>query len=132
MRKQEIINCPKCGQEFEKYNKWGDERKFCSRSCANSHIHTKKSKNKISKSLKKYFKENQHVSLKDNMSVEDIRRAAIIRDRMQGRGHDVLLEASGNINLHNIASYAATGVDIISLGTLTKDIHSFDFSLEVR
>ena len=39
------------------------------------------------------------------------------------------LEASGGINLDNIATYAATGVDRISIGTLTKDIKAVDLSM---
>ena len=57
MKKQEIIKCPKCSTEFEKYNKWGDARKFCSRKCANSKKHSNETKEKISKMLKgKYTK----------------------------------------------------------------------------
>lgn len=39
------------------------------------------------------------------------------------------LEASGGITLNNIADIAATKVDYISIGTLTKDIQSVDLSL---
>lgn len=40
-----------------------------------------------------------------------------------------LLEASGNINLENIRQIAATGVDRISIGALTKDIAAIDLSM---
>jgi nicotinate-nucleotide pyrophosphorylase (carboxylating) len=39
------------------------------------------------------------------------------------------LEASGNITLLNIAEVAATGVDYISLGALTKHVHALDLSM---
>lgn len=39
------------------------------------------------------------------------------------------LEASGGITLKNIREYAETGVDFISIGALTKDIHSIDLSM---
>ena len=39
------------------------------------------------------------------------------------------LEASGNINDKNIIEYAETGVDFISIGSITKNIHSIDLSL---
>lgn len=39
------------------------------------------------------------------------------------------LEASGGITLKNIREYAETGVDYISIGALTKDIHSIDLSM---
>jgi nicotinate-nucleotide pyrophosphorylase (carboxylating) len=39
------------------------------------------------------------------------------------------LEASGGINEKNIVDYAETGVDYISIGSITKDIFSIDLSL---
>ena len=68
----------------------------------------------------------------DNMAPKDIKRAVRKRDSSQkeSRGLSIKLEASGNINLKNIRSYAACGVDFISLGTLTKDIQALDISLE--
>ena len=40
------------------------------------------------------------------------------------------LETSGNINEKNIIEYAETGVDFISIGSITKNIHSIDLSLK--
>ena len=42
-----------------------------------------------------------------------------------------LLEASGGIDLEQIRAIAATGVDRISLGKLTKDIAAVDFSMRI-
>ena len=39
-------------------------------------------------------------------------------------------EASGGINLNNIESYAATGVDFISVGALIHQAKSVDLSLK--
>jgi nicotinate-nucleotide pyrophosphorylase (carboxylating) len=39
------------------------------------------------------------------------------------------LETSGNINEKNIVNYAETGVDFISIGSITKNIRSIDLSL---
>ena len=39
-------------------------------------------------------------------------------------------EASGNINIKNVSSVAATGVDRISIGSLTHSVPSIDFKLE--
>jgi nicotinate-nucleotide pyrophosphorylase (carboxylating) len=39
------------------------------------------------------------------------------------------LEASGGVSLETVASIAATGVDDISIGALTKDVAAVDFSL---
>ncbi len=41
------------------------------------------------------------------------------------------LEASGGITLANLREVALTGVDRISLGTLTKDIEAMDFSMRI-
>ncbi len=43
----------------------------------------------------------------------------------------IIFEASGNMNEKNIAQWATTGVDIISLGALTHSIQSADLSLEI-
>ncbi len=42
---------------------------------------------------------------------------------------DILLEASGGIQLDTIATIAATGVDYISIGDITKNIYAIDLSL---
>lgn len=42
-----------------------------------------------------------------------------------------VLEASGGINLQTVRAIAETGVDRISIGSLTKDIRATDYSLRV-
>ena len=62
----------------------------------------------------------------DNMNVETIEKAVkIVANR-------VLLEASGGINLDNVAEIAATGVDFISVGDLTHSVKAANFSLKIR
>jgi len=61
--------------------------------------------------------------LLDNFSVE--RMAAAVRTTA-GRAE---LEASGGITLDTIAAIAATGVDRISVGSLTKDVRALDLSM---
>lgn len=46
--------------------------------------------------------------------------------------HGIPLEASGNITQANLVDYAETGVDYISLGTLTKDIQAIDLSMRLK
>ncbi len=41
-------------------------------------------------------------------------------------------EASGGINLGNLRSYAETGVDFISLGSLTHSVYSLDISFKTK
>lgn len=45
-------------------------------------------------------------------------------------GGKIQTEASGGINESNVISYAETGVDFISMGALTHQIQSLDFSLK--
>jgi len=42
-----------------------------------------------------------------------------------------LLEASGGINLDTVRAIAETGVDRISIGSLTKDVRATDYSLRI-
>ncbi|RYY77890.1 MAG: carboxylating nicotinate-nucleotide diphosphorylase [Moraxellaceae bacterium] len=41
------------------------------------------------------------------------------------------LEASGNIDMHNLRDVAETGVDYISMGALTKDVKAIDLSMRL-
>ena len=43
----------------------------------------------------------------------------------------VTLEASGGVNLTTVAGIAATGVGVISVGALTKDVKATDFSMRM-
>ena len=61
--------------------------------------------------------------LLDNMSQAQMREAVQIA---AGRAK---LEASGGITLANVREIAETGVDRISVGALTKDIHAVDLSM---
>ena len=61
--------------------------------------------------------------LLDNMNLEQMREAVKIA---AGRAE---LEASGGITLANVREIAGTGVDRISVGSLTKDIKAADFSM---
>lgn len=61
----------------------------------------------------------------DNFTLEQMRQAVQIT---AGRA---LLEASGGIGLEGLRAIAATGVDRISIGRLTKDVKAVDFSMRV-
>lgn len=71
---------------------------------------------------------NPDIIMLDNMSVEDMRKALLLRNKVSGK---TKLEASGGITLKNIKKVASTGVDFISVGDLTSSIKSVDISLEV-
>ena len=59
----------------------------------------------------------------DNFDVPALRDAVATTE---GRAK---LEASGNVTLETIRAIALTGVDFISVGTLTKDLHAIDLSM---
>ncbi|HEV8313016.1 MAG TPA: carboxylating nicotinate-nucleotide diphosphorylase [Burkholderiaceae bacterium] len=63
--------------------------------------------------------------LLDNFTLETMRRAVEIN---QGRA---LLEVSGGVTLPQLREIAATGVDRISIGKLTKDVTATDYSMRV-
>ena len=63
--------------------------------------------------------------LLDNFSLDAMRDAVRLTD---GRA---LLEASGGINMDSVRAIAETGVDRISIGSLTKDIRATDYSLRI-
>ena len=62
----------------------------------------------------------------DNMDNETMRQAVAI---VNGRAK---IEASGNMSLERIAGVSATGVDYISIGSLTHSVAAFDFSLRIK
>jgi nicotinate-nucleotide pyrophosphorylase (carboxylating) len=63
--------------------------------------------------------------LLDNFTLERMGEAVTLT---QGRA---LLEASGGLRLDDLRAVAATGVDRISVGKLTKDVRAVDYSLRV-
>ncbi len=64
----------------------------------------------------------------DNMNPEDI--ATVVAYKTEYFPH-VLLEASGNITKENIITYAKTGVDAISSGSLIHQATWLDFSMRI-
>jgi len=68
--------------------------------------------------------------LLDNFSIEELRHAV---ETNQNYGYTAAeLEASGNITLDSIREIAATGVDYISTGAITKNVDAIDFSMLFR
>jgi nicotinate-nucleotide pyrophosphorylase (carboxylating) len=63
------------------------------------------------------------IVLLDNFAPDALRRAVALT---AGRAQ---LEASGGISLETIRAVAETGVDRISVGALTKDVHAVDLSM---
>jgi len=67
----------------------------------------------------------------DNMAPEEIARGVELLKK-KGLRDRVLLEASGGITPDSIRGYAACGVDVLSLGALTRNARWIDLSLEIE
>jgi len=67
----------------------------------------------------------------DNMSPGEIR---ICLDALKERGLHMgrLFEASGGITHENLVEYAGSGVDIVSMGSLTHSVRSLNVKLEIE
>ena len=63
--------------------------------------------------------------LLDNFSLDQMREAIKLT------GGRALLEASGGVTQDHLRAIAATGVDRISIGKLTKDIQAIDYSMRI-
>ena len=61
----------------------------------------------------------------DNMNIKNLRAGVKVAKKYY------MTEASGNINLKTVKSVAATGVDRISIGSITHSAEAVDFKLEI-
>ena len=65
--------------------------------------------------------------LLDNFSLEDLSYAVTLTADLTNK--ETVLEASGGITLKNVRKIAETGVDRISIGSITKHVRAIDFSM---
>ena len=75
--------------------------------------------------LREALEAGADIVMLDELSLEDMREAVRLT---AGRAK---LEASGGINDSTLRVIAETGVDYISLGTLTKDVKAVDLSMHL-
>ncbi|MFC6825815.1 carboxylating nicotinate-nucleotide diphosphorylase [Halopelagius fulvigenes] len=69
------------------------------------------------------------IVLLDNMTPEATARAVeLVNDAAAELGREVRTEASGGITVETVPDYAATGVDIVSMGCLTHSAPALDYS----
>lgn len=73
--------------------------------------------------LQEAIEAKAHIAMLDNFSIEQIAPAVA-----QAR-NKIKLEVSGNITQQNIADYACTGIDFISVGAITKHVRALDLSM---
>ncbi len=82
------------------------------------------------KQLNEALTADPNMILLDNMSCAQMRKAVAIVQKLP-RKRRPILEASGGITLRNVAQIARTGVDCISIGSLTHTHNGIDVSLEL-
>ena len=75
--------------------------------------------------LRQALEAGTDIIMLDELSQDEMRQAVAIT---QGRAK---LEASGGINESTLRAIAETGVDYISIGTLTKDVKAVDLSMRL-
>ncbi len=75
-------------------------------------------------------KEGATIIMLDNFAPSQIKKT-ISALKNQNLRNKVMLEASGGINSKNISKYGQTGVDIISVGSITNSVKGIDMSLEI-
>ena len=75
-------------------------------------------------------KEGATIIMLDNFSPFQIKKTVQVLKNQKLR-NKVMLEASGGINSKNISVYGQTGVDIISVGSITNSVKGIDMSLEI-
>lgn len=74
--------------------------------------------------------EGATIIMLDNFTPTQIKKTIqILKDKKLR--NKVMLEASGGINSKNISKYGQTGVDIISVGSITNSVKGIDMSLEI-
>ncbi len=69
------------------------------------------------------------IILLDEFSLPDMRKAVEINN---SKGRPVKLEASGSVTLETVRTVAETGVDHISIGSITKHIRAVDLSMRLE
>ena len=75
-------------------------------------------------------REGATIIMLDNFSPSQIKKTIKVL-KEKGFRKKVMLEASGGINSKNISKYGQTGVDIISVGSITNSVKGIDLSLEI-
>ncbi len=75
-------------------------------------------------------KSGANIIMLDNFTPKNISRTISALKKL-GLRNKVKLEASGGINTGNILRFAKTGVDMISVGSITNSVSGIDLSLEV-
>jgi len=78
--------------------------------------------------LEEAFAANADLALLDEFSLADLAEG-VRRNRLRARPLE--LEATGGVDLNTVGAIAATGVDFISVGSITKHVRAIDLSMRL-
>ncbi len=88
------------------------------------------------KEFKAALESGADIIMLDNMKLSDIKKAVQIRNNLclksQVSSLKSLIEISGGVSLQNVRNIAKTGVDMISVGSLTHSAPPLDLSLKIE
>src|SRR5713101_7264396 len=71
------------------------------------------------------------IVLLDNMTPPEVKKSVSLLEARKLRDR-LLIEVSGGITRENLASYVKTGVDVISVGSITHSAKAIDMSMELH
>jgi nicotinate-nucleotide pyrophosphorylase (carboxylating) len=80
--------------------------------------------------LRQVLEARADMALLDEFPLDDL-RAAVALNRSHPNG-PIKLEASGSVTLETLRSIAETGVDFVSIGSLTKHVRAIDLSMRLE
>jgi nicotinate-nucleotide pyrophosphorylase (carboxylating) len=78
--------------------------------------------------LEEALRNGAEAILADHMTPEDVRKAV---ERVKTSDRHIPLECAGGITLENVRAYAETGVDFITIGTITHSAPAIDMSMRM-
>ena len=85
--------------------------------------------------LEEALRAGPDIVLLDDFSLTDLAAAVSLnrsrREAQGAGGRAVALEASGSVSLETVRAIAATGVDFVSTGALTKNVRAIDLSMRL-
>jgi nicotinate-nucleotide pyrophosphorylase (carboxylating) len=70
------------------------------------------------------------IMMLDNLTPKQV-RSIVNSLKKKGLRHSIMIEVSGGITHKNVEQYAASDIDVISLGSLTHSVRAIDMSLEI-
>ena len=78
--------------------------------------------------LREAIEAGAEIVMLDNQTPDE---AAKLVEMARNLNPNVMIEASGNMNLDRVRSYAEAGVDLVSVGRITHSARAMDISFKI-